>query len=209
MKPEKSRTNELRPESAATQRGNQKNRSQILIYILILFIAAFLLMTLSFLSHQHSNEQVLGQLSNKVNTLEQLQAALEENVQLQVKINAQNLQTTSLQDELDTAKASQAKLAEQITALEQNAAQQKQELDALRKTASALDALTQLQLQLIAGDMDACRKMIADMEGNGLDKLLPSSSGTPGGVSPLEMFQQAKLLTEIPAAENVSRETTP
>ena len=38
----------------------------VVVYIMILFIAAFLLMALSFLMHQRSNTEALGQLQNSV-----------------------------------------------------------------------------------------------------------------------------------------------
>ena len=209
MKLEKRSTDTPQTEPSAVHHHHHKGRSHILIYILILFIAAFLLMTLSFLSHQRTNEQVLGQLSSNVSNLSKLQSALEENLRLQEKINDQTFQMESLEDELDAAQDAQTKLSEKISALEQSSAQQQKELDALRQTASAVDALTQLQIQLMAGDMTACRQIIADMESSGLDKLLPASSAYPGGISPQQMFQQAKLLAADSEEPDVSRETPP
>ena len=177
----------------------RKGRSHILVYILILFIAAFLLMALSFLSHQRTNDQVLGQLQTNVNSLEKLQSALEENVRLQEQVDVQKFQLEELKKELAASQNTQSELTEKISALEKSLAQQQKELEAIQKTASAVDALNQLQQLLIAGDMVSCRKVITDMEAAGLDKLLPSVPSAPGGLSPLQMFQQAKLLTTVPA----------
>jgi len=186
------------PQTAETD-CSRKGRSHILIYILILFIAAFLLMTLSFLSHQRSNEQVLGQLRTNVTNLEKLQDALEENMRLQDQIYVQKSQLESLKKELDASQGDRTQLTEKISALESTLAQQQKEVSAHKQTISAMDALVQLQQLLIAGDPAACRKLITDMETTGLDKLLPTTATAPGGVSPYQMFQQVKLLTVIPA----------
>lgn len=177
----------------------QKGRSHILIYILILFIAAFLLMALSFLSHQRSNEQVLGQLHTNVSNLEKLQSALEENVRLQEQVDVQKFQLEELRKELSASEDAQSQLFEKISGLEQSLAQLQNELDAQKHTVSAMDALVQLQQLLIANDPAACRKLIADMETTGLDKLLPTTAAAPGGISPYQMFQHVKLLTAVPA----------
>ena len=42
--------------------GGQPGKKPVVIYIMILFIVAFLLMALSFVMHQRSNSEVLGQL---------------------------------------------------------------------------------------------------------------------------------------------------
>ena len=50
---------EVTPASSETPETGKK---PVIIYILILFLAAFLLMFLSMLSHQRSNTEALGQL---------------------------------------------------------------------------------------------------------------------------------------------------
>lgn len=58
-------------ESAAQPANPPKPRDKkpVVIYIMILFIAAFLLMTLSFFMHQRSNTEVLGELQDSVNAM--------------------------------------------------------------------------------------------------------------------------------------------
>ena len=109
------------PQTTQTHSPNQ-NKSHVLTYILILFIAAFLMMALSFLSHQHTNEQVLGQLKTNVSSLGRLQSALEENMQLQEQLDAQKIQLEELQKGLSASQESQSKLSEQLTELEKETA---------------------------------------------------------------------------------------
>ena len=186
------------PQTTQSHHSNQ-SRSHILIYILILFIAAFLMMALSFLSHQRTNEQVLGQLKTNVTSLSSLQSALEENVRLQEQLDAQKSQLEELQKGLAASQESQAKLSEQLTELEKEQSRLEEAVKELQNTVTAMDALTQLQQKLIAGDLIACRKIITDMESTGLDKLLPDTPYAPGGVSPQQMYQQAKLIAASPA----------
>lgn len=54
---------EVTPASSETPETGKK---PVIIYILILFLAAFLLMFLSMLSHQRSNTEALGQLQSSV-----------------------------------------------------------------------------------------------------------------------------------------------
>jgi len=185
------------PQTAETT-CTRKERSHILVYILILFIAAFLLMALSFLSHQRSNEQVLGQLRTNVSNLEMLQDALEENTRLQDQIDIQKSRLEELEKALEASQGDQKQLTGKISSMESTLAEQQKNLDAHKQTIAAMDALVQLQQLLIAGDSTTCRKLITDMETAGLDKLLPTVATAPGGVSPYQMFQAVKLLTAIP-----------
>ena len=108
MKFNKRSADASQPPQTAETRHSHTGRSHILVYILILFIAAFLLMALSFLSHQRSNEQVLGQLHTNVSNLEKLQSALEENVRLQEQVDVQKFQLQELKTELSTSQCTLA-----------------------------------------------------------------------------------------------------
>ena len=61
---------EVTPASSETPETGKK---PVIIYILILFLAAFLLMFLSMLSHQRSNTEALGQLQNSVSAIQEIQ----------------------------------------------------------------------------------------------------------------------------------------
>ena len=59
---------EVTPASSETPETGKK---PVIIYILILFLAAFLLMFLSMLSHQRSSTEALGQLKSSVRRFRQ------------------------------------------------------------------------------------------------------------------------------------------
>lgn len=143
----------------------KKEKRPILIYILILFIAAFLLMTLSFLASRRSSEEVLGQLNSSVSALDRLQTALEENVRLQKDVAAQKDRINELEDQLDAA----------LSAHEADAAQQQAQLDAMTN-------LYLLECAFRRDEFERCREMIQKMDAAGQTALLEipvSAEGTP------------------------------
>ena len=63
--------------------NSQGGNKPVVVYIMILFIAAFLLMALSFFMHQRSNTEALGELQNSVSTMQEVQATQEKIIDLQ------------------------------------------------------------------------------------------------------------------------------
>ena len=63
---------DVTPASSGTPDTGKK---PVIVYILILFLAAFLLMFLSMLSHQRSNAEALGQLQNSVSAIQEIQTS--------------------------------------------------------------------------------------------------------------------------------------
>ena len=126
----------------------EKNKP-VVVYIMILFIAAFLLMALSFLMHQRSNTEALGQLQNSVTAMQEVQATQEKNIELQEQL-------MDLQDELDKTTAA---YAGQLKAL----------VGDLEQKQLALDAMTNLYLlqqTFSTGDYESCQEIIQIMEAN-------------------------------------------
>ena len=71
------------PEEAPRKRGKP-----VITYIMILFIAAFLLMALSFAMHQRSNQQAMGELeSSFISTVKGMQADQDRLLELQDKLS--------------------------------------------------------------------------------------------------------------------------
>ena len=157
-------------EEKSSQRGNKP----VVVYIMILFIAAFLLMALSFFMHQRSNTEVLGELQNSVTTMQEVQATQEKIIDLQDKL-------AIAEDELDRAN-------EKLEAYqaEKEAAQKALELEN-----KALRALYALQQQYLTLDVEGCAKTIQEAEAADLPAALPSKSEN-GITSPAVRWQQLK-----------------
>lgn len=125
---------EKRSSGAPTEQPQapQSNRKKpVVVYIMVLFIAAFLLMTLSFFTTQRSNEKMIGKLREDVTLMHRVQTLEDQNRWLS-----------------DNAKQNQATLERAQT-----------EVLAAQTTASALETLYQLEHTYAAGDMETCRQL--------------------------------------------------
>ena len=155
----------------------------VVVYIMILFIAAFLLMALSFLMHQRSNTEALGQLQNSVSAMQEVQANQEKIIELQEELN-------------DTQKAMEA-LEDDAKAAEEKA---KEELGQAQLNSQALLSLYTLQQQYSADDYEACLETIQEMEAGGYETLLPEK--TEKDVTPPSVrFRQLKEAVEVHLAQ--------
>ena len=159
------------PQEEKTSQGGNK---PVVVYIMILFIAAFLLMALSFFMHQRSNTEVLGELQNSVNTMQEVQATQEKIIDPQDKLVIAEEEVDRLSDKLEKSEQDHT-AAENIL---------KQEKEALR-------ALYTLQQQYLTLDVEGCAKTIQEAEAAGLPAALSDKS--EGGVtSPAVRWQQLK-----------------
>lgn len=174
--------------------GEQQKKSRsdkpVITYIMILFIAAFLLMALSFLMHQRSNTEALGQLQNSMTAMQEIQATQEENIALQEQLS-------DLQDELDKTLAA---YDGQLKALVGDVEQKQLALDAMTN-------LYLLQQAYNAEEYASCAEIIAFMEANGQAEALVIEGAAEGHASdgihfpafwssPTEQFQQLKEAVE-------------
>ena len=181
--------------SAEQQKSPRKDKP-VIVYIMILFIAAFLLMALSFLMHQRSNSEALGQLQNSVTAMQEIQATQEKNIELQDQL-------ADTQEELEkTIAAYDGQLAALVGDLEQKQLQ--------------LDAITNLYLlqqAYSAGEYDSCLEIIQFMETNHYVSALELETLSEEAnsdeivlpsiwVSPYDRFYQLKAATEARLAQS-------
>ena len=93
MKFEKRSGDEAETPSSAPEETPSTGKKPVVIYIMILFIVAFLLMALSFLMHQRSNSEVIGELQDSVTAMQEVQATQDALLDLQNQLD--EAQTTS------------------------------------------------------------------------------------------------------------------
>lgn len=165
--------------SSADKPGNKP----VVVYIMILFIAAFLLMALSFFMHQRSNTEVLGELQHSVTAMQEVQAAQEKVIELQEEV-------ADLQDALDEA-------LEENQALEDQAAETEERTEALVQQQEALLSLYSLMQEYSAKNYNACQAIIENMESEHLTEALEELSSSQDGVTrPAERYQELKAAVE-------------
>lgn len=177
MKFEKRTDGEQIPSSPQEDKPSA-GRKPVVIYIMILFIVAFLLMALSFVMHQRSNTEVLGELQDSVSAMQEIQSTQDA--------------LLDLQDQLDDAE-------ETVEALESAGEETQAALEAAELENRALLALYQLQQLYAAGDLDGCRETIAAIEAEDLTSALPEKAAE-GVTTPADRYQQLRDAVEARTA---------
>ena len=175
-------------DAAGSPAPQEENNSQggnkpVVVYIMILFIAAFLLMALSFFMHQRSNTEALGELQHSVSTMQEVQANQEKII--------------DLQDKLAVAEEELNRVSEKLEKTEQERDAQEK---ALRQEQDALLALYALQQNYLNQNLDACAKTIEDAEKAGLSAALSDKSKN-GVTAPAVRWQELKDAVEAKLAD--------
>ena len=81
-----------------------KEKKPVIIYIMILFIAAFLLMTWSFFSHQRSNTEVLGRLQSSMTAMQEVQELQDQVIALQKELAEAQEAADTFEDANETSR---------------------------------------------------------------------------------------------------------
>ena len=168
MKLKKRSSGDLEPGAQEKPQDSGGGKKPVIVYIMVLFIVAFVMMAVSFIMHQRSNSEVIGKLQSSVSTLQEIQTVQDENIQLREKLDALQEQADALQKQLDEANAS---------------------TQSAQGQADSLAALYTLQQQYAAHDYAGCKSTIASMQSAGLDKLLPAETSS-GVTSPAQRYLQ-------------------
>ena len=163
----------------------RRSGKPVLIYIMILFIAAFLLMALSFAMHQRSNQQAMGELeSSFITTVKDMQADQDRLLALQDKLSDTENQLKDTQEQL-TASETALTEAEALFAAQQQ--------------------LYCLQQEYASGDYAGCKIIIDKMETSGVAEQLsstPLSTDSGSVTAPYVRFQQLKAAVLEKLAES-------
>ena len=163
-----------------------RSNKPVVVYIMILFIAAFLLMALSFFMHQRSNTEALGELRDSVSAMQEIQISQDQIIELQEQMAELQEENAGLREQLEEElDASGALLTER---------------DALERRSDALLALYQLQQLYSARDYASCGELISAFE-EGLADSLPQEAPGGGVVSPAQRYQELKSAVEARLAQ--------
>ena len=173
MNPEEKNTEQVTEAPKA-----KKERSQhVVVYIMILFIAAFLLMALSSLMQQRSNDEAFGKLQHSLSNMQAVQATQD--------------QIIDLQRQLSEAEKAQDKLREEIEGLKEEIAEGAEDVADQQRRTEAMLGLYTLQQNYLTQKYDACMEVLQYMESNDLVKLLPERA-LDDATSPAMRYGQLK-----------------
>ena len=163
-------------------KGTGGGKKPVLVYILVLFVAAFLLMALSLLMHQRSNTEALGALSDSVIAMQGVQGSQEKIIALQEQLS--ETQEALIQAQrVGNASAQEAEAAQSAT-------------EKLQRQLDALTALYTLQQRWSNQDYDGCRETIRSMEDLEQVALLETTAPEAGVTPPAERYRQLKAAVE-------------
>lgn len=173
----------VEPEEEVTPTG----KKPVVVYIMVLFIAAFLLMAWSFASHQRSNTEAIGELQSSVTAMRGVQDRV-----------------VNLERELGAAQ-------NKIQDLERQAQLREYELEASSRHSWALEGLYALERLYRQESLENCRSVIDMMEQEDLvsclsDQLSDSEQSLGLTVSAQERYQQLKEAVEALEAEAAQAE---
>lgn len=166
----------------AAPAGGGRNKP-VVVYIMVLFIAAFLLMALSFLIHQRSNTETLGVLQSSMSALQDLQESQSRIEELERALEEARAAAADLQNAGEAAR-------NQAAALE----------DKLSRTVTAMSWFCQLNEAYALGDAERCRTILQRMEEGAPSPLyeqLPREAGGVEGPVPYDRYLEIRsALTE-------------
>jgi len=139
-----------------------KKQMPVIIYLTILFLAAFALLLLSYFMQQRNNAEVLSGLKESVSAMQSVQSLETEKDALETQIDNLQAQLGQLQSDLNAVTA--ADNADKTTA------------EKLTKQVQAHDWLGEIQELYGKGYYKTARAMIEEFENTGLTEYLPEDS---------------------------------
>lgn len=158
-------------------RVKPKNSARsVLIYLIILFAAAIILLFMAYLMQQRTNEQTIDGLKESVSAMQTAQDLYEENGVLKEQLEQLKDQVQAQQNE--------------INGLERGNALLQEEKEALERSTQALDWFWQINEAYVRGRYALARQLIEQM-GAELPKRLPTESITDNErFSPFDRYQE-------------------
>lgn len=127
-------------------------KKPVLVYIMVLFIAAFLLMAMSFIAHQRSNTKTIGQLQSSVSAMRDVQELQKQVIDLQNELAEARAAADAFQDANETSR-NQASHLEHL----------------LERTRETAEQFWQLEEAYREEDFPQCRSILEAMEQNSED----------------------------------------
>ena len=157
-------------------RAKPGSKRSVLIYLAILFAAAFILLLLSFFMQQRSNEETIDGLKQSVSAIQSAQEVYEENTALKEQLEQLEDQIQAQQNEID--------------GLERTGALLQQEKEDLERSTQAMDWFWQINEAYVRGRYALARQLIEQM-GTELPQYLPIQSITDNErFSPYDRYQE-------------------
>lgn len=172
-----------------TQHGNPrsprtKHRSPILGYMVLLFLAAFVLLVLSYFMQQRRNDQaVIDGLQQSISAMQTKQNISDQNKDLTARNDELSKQVAEgaareaqLQQQLDTLTGQAQALEQENSRLNNELTAYQEDLTRSEQLTLALDWLWRIEREYFKGRYAAARELIRQFMDSGLVDTLPTTS---------------------------------
>lgn len=170
------------------EHSRPKKKVSVVSYLAILFAAAFLLLLLSYLMQQRSNEATISGLKDSVTSIQSVETLMDTNQRLAKENEA-------LEDELNT-------LTQQLDDLQANKSTVEATLQEATQQLQAMDWFWRIQRAYSKGSRSEAKKLVAQFESNDLPRHLPNwSTAVPDGPSPADQYHALLVALGIQTAE--------
>lgn len=164
--------------SEEPEKKNKQNAA-VVNYIGLLFIAAFLLLFMTYLMETRQSAEILDGFRTSVSAMQSVEALYDENGKLQERVN-------QLEQELFKEEHEVEVLEEEILSLEE-------ELEESKAVSRAMDWFWQVDEAFVLNRSSTAIRMIGSMEELGYDKMLPTVSVTENDrFSPAHRYLEIK-----------------
>lgn len=169
-------------------RAKPGSKRSVFTYMLILFLAAFVLLLFAYMMQQRSSVDAIDGLTDSVSAIQTAQEVYEENSKLRNQIDQLEDQVSQLEETLQATQ-------NELTDLERSNSLLQGEHESLTNaavsTAQALDWFWQINEAYVRGRYSTARILIENMNNAGLVEFLPRESATNNGrFSPYERYME-------------------
>lgn len=166
---------ELQHQAEHTQPA--RRGSSVLIYLMVMFVAAFLLLCLAYFQQQRSSADATDDaMKQSASALQSIENLLTESKRLQQEVSELESQVNSLTQEK--------------TALEQSAQTWADQADAAERQLAAMDYFWRIQRLYSRGSRRDALELVKEFESSGLSQELPRANPSDlEGTSPADQYQ--------------------
>lgn len=165
-------------------RARTGTKRSVFTYMIILFLAAFIMLLLAYMMQQRSSVDAIDGLKDSVSAIQTAQEVYEENSLLREQISQLEEQIRQLEDEIKAQQNNAGQLETVIQSLQQQA------LD-LERSSQALDWFWQINEAYVRNRYSLARELIETLQTTGLTDYLPKESITNNGrFSPYNRYQE-------------------
>lgn len=150
----------------APRRKNQQRsrRNSVFQYIAVMFMAAFVLLLVTFLMERRQSQQQIDDLKQSVSAYQTLQDLMDDNSKLREEADQLNRQLQTLEGQLSAAQSQQTELEAKLQERE--------------RTEQAMHWFWQINEASVRGRTTLCRQLIASLEEARLQDYLPKENIT-------------------------------